>query len=54
MLNKHRGDSVLEWLALAILIVLILSAAVYTLATSSSHRGDDASKWINNMSGQKP
>ena len=54
MLARHRADSVLEWLIVAILIVLVLSAAVYTLATTSSKDGNAASDWINNMSGIRP
>ena len=54
MLFNHRGDSILEWVVLAVLVVIVLGIAAYTLANTSSTRGGDVSNWVANMSATKP
>ncbi len=37
MFSNHNGDSVLEWVIVAVLVVTLIGTTIYAIATSASH-----------------
>jgi hypothetical protein len=50
MFLKHKGESMLEWIVLAVLVVAVLGLAVYSLGTSAQGEATRLSSWLTGLS----
>jgi hypothetical protein len=46
MFGEERGQSVMEWLVGALIVILLGAAAVYTIMTNANAEGGSAASWI--------
>ena len=49
MLTKHRGDSILEWIILASVVIAVLGVVGYGIASKGSAQGNNVSAWITSL-----
>lgn len=50
MLNNHKGESMLEWIVLAVLVVAVLGLAVYSLGTAAQGESTRLQSWLSGLS----
>ncbi len=49
MFSKHRGDSILEWVILASLVIAVVGGVVYTIISNGSTQGTNVGKWVTSI-----
>ena len=49
MFRKHQGDSILEWVVLAVLVLVVLGIAAFNLATTTGAGGASVTTWVTGL-----
>lgn len=48
--NNHNGESIIEWLVLAGVVVIIIGSAAVGIAQATSAQGGNLSDWVKSFS----
>lgn len=47
--RKHRGDAILEWVVLGVLVIAVVGIVAYSIATNAGTEGTNLASWINGL-----
>jgi len=46
---RHRGDAILEWVVLGVLVIAVVGIVAYSIANNAGTEGTNLASWIGGL-----